>query len=62
MFDGLYLFEWVLMALGVILFIVLVIAFFYQLTHNRSVGVLLAFFLVPHCHDWLSQPAEHSDQ
>jgi len=47
MFDGLYLFEWVLMALGVILFIVLVIAFFYQLTHNRSVGVLLAFFLVP---------------
>jgi tetratricopeptide (TPR) repeat protein len=47
MFDGLYLFEWVLMALGIILFIVLVIAFFYQLTHNRSVGVLLAFFLVP---------------
>jgi tetratricopeptide (TPR) repeat protein len=47
MFDGLYLFEWVLMALGVILFIVLVIAFFYQLTHNRSVGMLLAFFLVP---------------
>jgi tetratricopeptide (TPR) repeat protein len=47
MFDGLYLFEWVLMALGVILFIVLVIAFFYQLTHNRSVGVLLAFFLIP---------------
>lgn len=47
MFDGLYVFEWVLMALGVILFIVLVIAFFYQLTHNRSVGVLLAFFLVP---------------
>jgi tetratricopeptide (TPR) repeat protein len=47
MFDGLYLFEWVLMALGVILFIVLVIAFFYQLTHNRSVGMLLAFFMVP---------------
>jgi tetratricopeptide (TPR) repeat protein len=47
MFDGLYLFEWVLMALGVILFVVLVIAFFYQLTHNRSVGVLLAFFLIP---------------
>ena len=36
MFDGLYLFEWVLMALGVILFIVLVIAFFYQLTHNGA--------------------------
>jgi tetratricopeptide (TPR) repeat protein len=47
MFDGLYFFEWVLMALGVILFVVLVIAFFYQLTHNRSVGALLAFFMVP---------------
>ena len=47
MFDGLYLFEWVLMALGVILFVALVIGFFYQLTHNRSVGVLLGFFLVP---------------
>jgi hypothetical protein len=47
MFDGLYLFEWVLLVLGVILFVVLVIAFFYQLVHNRSVGVLLAFFIIP---------------
>lgn len=47
MFDGLYVFEWVLMVLGVILFVALVIGFFYQLTHNRSVGVLLAFFMVP---------------
>jgi tetratricopeptide (TPR) repeat protein len=43
MFDGLYLFEWVLMALGVILFVVLVIAFL----HKRSIGVLLGFFMVP---------------
>jgi tetratricopeptide (TPR) repeat protein len=47
MFDGLYLFEWVLMVLGVILFVVLVIGFFYQLTHKRNIGVLLAFFMVP---------------
>src|SRR6266852_6736334 len=47
MFDGFYLFEWVLMVLGVILFVVLVIAFFYKLLHNRSVGVLLGFFMVP---------------
>ena len=44
MFDGFYLFEWVLMILGVILFVVLVIAFFYQLMHKRSIGALLAFF------------------
>jgi tetratricopeptide (TPR) repeat protein len=47
MFDGLYLFEWVLMALGVILFVVLVIGFFYQLTHKGNIGVLLGFFMVP---------------
>lgn len=47
MFDGLYFFEWVLMLLGVILFVVLVIAFFYQLVHKRSIGVLLAFFMLP---------------
>lgn len=47
MFDGLYLFEWVLMVLGVILFVVLVFAFVYQLLHKQSVGVLLAFFMVP---------------
>ncbi|HEY2168388.1 MAG TPA: hypothetical protein VGJ30_02090 [Candidatus Angelobacter sp.] len=47
MFDGLYLFEWVLLVLGVILFVVLVVAFFYQLVHKRSIGVLLGFFMVP---------------
>lgn len=47
MFDGLYLFEWVLLVLGVILFVVLVIAFFYQLVHKRSIGALLAFFMLP---------------
>lgn len=46
-FDGLYMFEWVLMALGVILFIVLVIGFFYQLTHKQSIATLLGFFMVP---------------
>ena len=46
MFDGFYLFEWVLMILGVILFVVLVIAFFYQLVHKRSIGTLLAFFVL----------------
>jgi hypothetical protein len=47
MFDGLYLFEWVLMVLGVILFVVLVIGFFYQLTHKGNIVALLGFFLVP---------------
>lgn len=47
MFDGLYLFEWVLLVLGVILFVVLVIAFFYQLVHKRSIGILLVFFMLP---------------
>src|SRR5215469_3240322 len=46
MLDGFYLFEWVLMILGVILFVVLVIAFFYQLVHKRSIGTLLAFFVL----------------
>jgi hypothetical protein len=46
MFDGFYLFEWVLMTLGVILFVVLVIAFFYQLVHKRSIAALLAFFVL----------------
>ncbi|HET9364106.1 MAG TPA: hypothetical protein VFP71_03865 [Candidatus Angelobacter sp.] len=46
MFDGFYLFEWILMCLGVILFIALVIGFFYQLTHKRSIVGLLAFFVL----------------
>ena len=31
----------------VILFVVLVIGFFYQLTHKGNIGVLLGFFMVP---------------
>jgi len=46
-FDGLYMFEWVLMVLGVILFIVLVIGFLYQIMHKQSIGALLGFFVVP---------------
>jgi tetratricopeptide (TPR) repeat protein len=47
MFDGLYLYEVVLMVLGVVLFLVLVIGFFYQLTHKRGIAPLLAFFTMP---------------
>lgn len=46
MFDGFYFFEWILMGLGGILFIALVIGFFYQLTHKRSIVGLLAFFVL----------------
>ena len=48
MFDGLYLFEWVLMALGVILFVVLVIGFFYQAHAQQAASAFcMGFFLVP---------------
>jgi tetratricopeptide (TPR) repeat protein len=46
-FDGLLLYEWVLLVLGVVLFVVLVIAFLYQILHKRSFAALLAFFTVP---------------
>lgn len=46
-FDGLLLYEWILLVLGVVLFVVLVIAFLYQILHKRSVASLLAFFAVP---------------
>ena len=46
-FAGLYFHEVVLLILGVLLFIILVIAFFYQLVHKRSITPLLAFFLIP---------------
>jgi hypothetical protein len=45
--DGLYLGEVVLLVLGVVLFVVLVFAFVYQLRHQRSFKSLLLFFLVP---------------
>lgn len=46
-FDGLLLYEWILLVLGVVLFFVLVIGFFYQLKRKQSIGALLGFFLLP---------------
>lgn len=45
-FDGLYLGEVILLVLGAVLFIVLLIALLYQLTHKGSIAPLLAFFAV----------------
>jgi hypothetical protein len=45
--DGLYLGEVVLLALGVVLFFVLIFAFIYNLRRQRSLKPLFAFFLVP---------------
>jgi hypothetical protein len=47
LFDGLNLFEWVLLVLGVVLFIALLVSFVYQIMHARSVTGLLAFFAIP---------------
>lgn len=46
LFDGLYLFEVLMMFLGAFLFIVLVLALVYQLMHRRNLGGLLAFFVL----------------
>lgn len=46
-FEGLYFHEVVLFVLGVLFFIILVIAFVYQLVHKRSIAPLLAFFIIP---------------
>jgi hypothetical protein len=46
-FDGLLLYEWVLLVLGIVLFVVLVIGFFYQLKRKQSIVALLGFFLLP---------------
>lgn len=46
LFDGLYLYEVVMLFLGVFLFVVLVVALVYQLTHKRNLAGLLAFFMV----------------
>jgi len=46
LFDGLYLYEVVMLFLGVFLFVVLVLALVYQLTHKRNLAGLLAFFMV----------------
>jgi tetratricopeptide (TPR) repeat protein len=45
--KGLYPGEVVLLILGIVLFVVLVIAFFYQLMHQRSIAALLGFFILP---------------
>lgn len=44
---GLYLYEVVLLVLGVILFLVLVFAFLYMVLKGKKVVSLLAFFLLP---------------
>lgn len=46
LFDGLYLYEVVMLVLGIFLFVVLVLALVYQLMHKRSMAGLLAFFVV----------------
>src|SRR6266567_3506352 len=45
--EGLYPGETVLLILGIVLFVVLIFAFVYQLTRQRSLGPLLGFFVVP---------------
>src|SRR6266700_8163783 len=45
--EGLYPGETVLLILGTVLFVVLIFAFVYQLTRQRSLGPLLGFFVVP---------------
>src|SRR5690242_1938013 len=46
LFYGLYLFEVVLLVLGIVFFIVLLFAFGYYMNQNRSITPLLAFFVV----------------
>ena len=44
LFDGLNIFEWVLLVLGVILFFVAVIGFFIQLKNKGNLAPILGFF------------------
>ena len=46
MFDGLYLYEVVLLFLGAVLFLVLVVAFILFVIKNRSIKPLLLFFAI----------------
>jgi len=46
-FEGLYLFEVVMLVLGILLFVMLGIAFFYQLVRKSTIVPLLGFFAVP---------------
>ena len=45
--KGLYPGEVVLLVLGILLFVVLICAFVYQLMHKRSIAALLGFFILP---------------
>lgn len=45
--DGLYLYEVVMLALGVVLFLVLLIAFAVQIIRGHAYGKLLSFFVLP---------------
>jgi len=46
LFDGLYLYEVVMLFLGAFLFIVLVLALVYQMMHKRNFAGLLVFFVL----------------
>ena len=45
--NGLYPGEVILLVMGVVVFVVLIFAFLYQLLHQRSVTALLGFFMLP---------------
>jgi len=47
LFEGLYLYEVVLLVLGVILFLTLIFALLYQVLHKRKFTSLLGFFMLP---------------
>jgi tetratricopeptide (TPR) repeat protein len=46
-FEGLYLYEIVMLVLGILLFVMLGIGFFYQLLQKRTIVPLLGFFTFP---------------
>jgi len=46
LFDGLYLYEIVMLFLGIVLFVVLVVGLVYQLMHKRSPAGLVVFFVI----------------
>ena len=46
-FDGLYSYEIVLLALGTVMFLVLLFAFLYSLVKKQALGRLFGFFLFP---------------
>ena len=45
--NGLYPGEVILLVMGIVVFVVLIFAFLYQLMHQRSVTSLLGFFMLP---------------